>query len=97
MLLCPACFVSNGKSSKKGPKKEFIVGAPLFLSASLAACHSKDAEFMQLSYQWGRQAIFAEEMLPFTPGVLEQRKARASETMKKVYGEKEKGSIGEID
>jgi len=56
-----------------------------------------DTELLKLSYEWLRQAIFAEETLPFKPGVLEKRKAQASETMKKVYGEKEKGSIGEID
>jgi Fe-S-cluster containining protein len=56
-----------------------------------------DTELLKLSYEWLRQAIFAEETLPFKAGVLEKRKAQASETMKKVYGEKEKGSIGEID
>jgi Fe-S-cluster containining protein len=56
-----------------------------------------DTELLKLSYEWLRQAIFAEETLKFKPGVLERRKEQASATMKKVYGDKEKGSIGEID
>ena len=56
-----------------------------------------DTELLRLSYEWLRQAIFAEETLQFKEGVLEKRKAQAGETMKKVYGEKPKGSIGELD
>ena len=56
-----------------------------------------DTELLKMAYEWLRQAIFAEETLPFKPGVVEKRKGQASETMKKVYGDKEKGSIGEID
>jgi len=56
-----------------------------------------DTELLKLSYEWLRQAIFAEETLKFKEGVLEKRKAQADATMKKVYGEKEKGSIGEVD
>ena len=56
-----------------------------------------DTELLRLSYEWLRQAIFAEETLKFKDGVLEKRKAQADETMKKVYSEKPKGSIGELD
>jgi Fe-S-cluster containining protein len=47
--------------------------------------------------EWLRQAIFAEETLKFKEGALEKRKARADQTMRRVYGQKEKGSIGEIE
>lgn len=56
-----------------------------------------DTELLRLSYEWLRQAIFAEETIPFKAGVLEKRKAQADATMQKVYGDKPKGSIGEID
>jgi Fe-S-cluster containining protein len=56
-----------------------------------------DTELLKLSYEWLRQAIFAEETLKFKEGVLEKRKARADATMKKVYGNREKGSIGEVE
>ena len=56
-----------------------------------------DTELLKLAYEWLRQAIFAEETLRFKDGALEKRQAQASATMKKVYGDKEKGSIGEID
>jgi Fe-S-cluster containining protein len=56
-----------------------------------------DTELLKLSYEWLRQAIFAEETLKFKEGALEKRKEQASATMKKVYGDKEKTSLGEID
>jgi Fe-S-cluster containining protein len=56
-----------------------------------------DTELLKLAYEWLRQAIFAEETLTFKEGALEKRKTRADATMKRVYGEKEKGSIGDID
>ncbi|MDH4163869.1 MAG: YkgJ family cysteine cluster protein [Nitrospirota bacterium] len=56
-----------------------------------------DTELLKLSYEWLRQAIFAEETLKFKEGVLEKRKAQADATMQKVYGDREKGSVGEID
>jgi uncharacterized protein len=56
-----------------------------------------DTELLKLSYEWLRQAIFAEETLKFKEGVLEKRKEQAGATMRKVYGNKEKGSIGDID
>ncbi len=56
-----------------------------------------DAELLKLAYEWLRSAMFAEETLPFKEGVLEKRKAQAGEVMKKVYGEKPKVQIGDID
>jgi Fe-S-cluster containining protein len=56
-----------------------------------------DTELLKLAYEWLRQAIFAEETLRFKEGAVEMRKARADKTMRRVYGQKEKGSIGEID
>src|SRR5512139_518145 len=56
-----------------------------------------DTELLKLAYEWLRQAIFAEETLTFKEGALEKRKARADATMRRVYGNKEKGSIGEVD
>lgn len=56
-----------------------------------------DTELLRLSYEWLRQAIFAEETLKFKEDALEKRKERADATMRKVYGSKEKGQIGEID
>lgn len=56
-----------------------------------------DTELLRLAYAWLRQAIFAEETLPFKEGAVEKRKARADQTMRKVYGQRPKGSIGELD
>ena len=56
-----------------------------------------DTELLKLSYEWLRQAIFAEETLPFKEGALEKRKEQAGATMRKVYGNKPKGQIGDID
>jgi Fe-S-cluster containining protein len=56
-----------------------------------------DTELLKLAYEWLRQAIFAEETLPFKEGALEKRKERADKTMRKVYGNKPKGQIGDID
>ena len=56
-----------------------------------------DTELLKLSYEWLRQAIFAEETLPFKEGALEKRKERADATMRKVYGNKPKGQIGDSD
>ncbi|HTG01640.1 MAG TPA: YkgJ family cysteine cluster protein [Nitrospirota bacterium] len=58
---------------------------------------SDDAELLKLGYEWLRSAMFAEETLPFRKGVLEARKDRADVIMKKVYGNKPKSQIGDID
>jgi hypothetical protein len=56
-----------------------------------------DTELLKLAYEWLRQAIFAEETLKFKEGAVEKRKERADATMRRVYGDKEKGSIGDLD
>ena len=56
-----------------------------------------DTELLKLSYEWLRQAIFAEDTLKFKDGALEKRKEQAGATMRKVYGSKPKGQIGDID
>ncbi len=55
-----------------------------------------DAELLKLAYEWLRSSMFAEETLKFREGVLEARKDRADATMRKVYGKKEKGQIGDM-
>lgn len=54
-----------------------------------------DTELLRLSYEWLRSALFAEETLTFKPGAIEKRKDQVDKTMRKVYGQKEKGSIGD--
>jgi len=56
-----------------------------------------DTELLKLAYEWLRSAIFAEQTLTFKPGALDKRKERADATMRKVYGNKPKGQIGDID
>ena len=57
-----------------------------------------DTELLKLAYEWLRVFLFAEEgVLKLKEGALEKYQPQASATMKKVYGDKEKGSIGEID
>ena len=58
---------------------------------------SKDAELLKLGYEWLRSAMFAEETLKLREGVVEARKDRTDAVMRRVYGNKEKGQIGEID
>jgi len=63
----------------------------------LEKIQNDDTELLKLSFEWLRQAMFAEETLKFKEGVLEKRKERSDTTMRKVYGNKEKTSLGEID
>jgi len=56
-----------------------------------------DAELLKLAYEWLRSAMFAEETLKFRDGVLEARKEQADAIMRKVYGNKPKTQIGDID
>ncbi|MDA8099915.1 MAG: YkgJ family cysteine cluster protein [Nitrospiraceae bacterium] len=56
-----------------------------------------DTELLRLSYEWLRAVLFAEETLTFKEGAIEKRKDQVDKTMRKVYGQKEKGSIGELD
>jgi hypothetical protein len=63
----------------------------------LEKIRNDDTELLKLSFEWLRQVMFAEETLKFKEGVLEKRKERSDTTMRKVYGNKEKTSLGEID
>lgn len=63
----------------------------------LEKIQNDDAELMKLSFEWLRQAMFAEQTLTFKEGVLEKRKERSDTTMRKVYGNKPKGQIGDSD
>ncbi len=56
-----------------------------------------DAELLKLAYEWLRSAMFAEDTLTFRQGVLEARKEQADAVMRKVYGNKEKGQLGDSD
>jgi len=63
----------------------------------LEKIQNDDTELLKLSFEWLRQAMFAEQTLKFKEGVLEKRKERSDATMRKVYGNKPKGQIGDID
>jgi hypothetical protein len=56
-----------------------------------------DAELLKLGYEWLRSAMFAEQTLKIRDGVAEARKDRTDAVMRKVYGNKEKGQIGDSD
>ncbi len=71
--------------------REFVFGSSFLETydipeARIEKVRTDDAELLKLAYEWLRSAMFAEETLPFKPGVLEARKERAGEIMKKVYG-----------
>jgi hypothetical protein len=63
----------------------------------LEKIRNDDTELLKLSFEWLRQAMFAEQTLKFKEGVLEKRKERSDTTMRKVYGNKEKVQIGDSD
>ena len=63
----------------------------------LEKIRNDDTELLKLSFEWLRQAMFAEQTLTFKEGVLEKRKERSDTTMRKVYGNKEKVQIGDSD
>ncbi len=56
-----------------------------------------DAELLKLGFEWLRHSMFAEENMKFKEGVLEGRKGQGEAALKKVYGKKEKGQIGDSD
>jgi len=82
--------------------REFVFGSSFLETYDIPAeriekVRSDDAELLKLAYDWLRSAMFAEETLPFKQGVLEARKERADAVMRKVYGQREKGQIGDSD
>jgi Fe-S-cluster containining protein len=52
----------------------------------LERIRNDDTELLKLSYEWLRQALFAEETIKFKEGVQEKRKERVDATMRRVYG-----------
>jgi len=82
--------------------REFVFGSTFLETYDLPAelvekIKTDDAELLKLAYEWLKSAMFAEETLKFKDGVLAARKEQADAMMKKVYGNKEKGQIGDID
>jgi len=56
-----------------------------------------DAELLKLGFEWLRHSMFAEDNMKFKEGVLEGRKGQGEAALKKVYGNKPKGQIGDSD
>jgi Fe-S-cluster containining protein len=82
--------------------REFVFGSSFLETYEIPAeriekVRTDDVELLKLAYDWLRSAMFAEETLPFKEGVVEARKERADAVMKKVYGDKPKGQIGDSD
>ncbi len=82
--------------------REFVFDSTFLETYDLPAdliekIRTDDAELLKLSYEWLKSAMFAEETLKFKEGVLDARKDRADALMRKVYGNKPKPQMGEID
>ena len=82
--------------------REFVFGSSFLETYDIPQeriekVRTDDAELLKLGFEWLRSAMFAEETLPFKDGVAEARKERGSAMLKKVYGNKEKGEIGDRD
>ncbi len=56
-----------------------------------------DTELLKLGFEWLRHSMFAEDNMKFKEGVLEGRKERGDAALKKIYGNKPKGQIGDSD
>ena len=82
--------------------REFVFGSS-FLDTydipqeRIEKVRTDDAELLKLGFEWLRSAMFAEETLKMRDGVAEARKDRTDAVLRKVYGKKEKGQIGDID
>ena len=82
--------------------REFVFGSS-FLDTydipqeRIEKVRTDDAELLKLGYEWLRSAMFAEETLKIREGVSEARKEQSDAVLRKVYGNKEKGQIGDID
>ncbi len=77
--------------------REFVFGSSFLETYEIPTeriekVRTDDVALLKLAYDWLRSAMFAEETLLFRQGVLEARKDRADEVMKKVYGKQEQGS-----
>jgi uncharacterized protein len=82
--------------------REFVFGSSFLETYDIPAdriekVRTDDEELLKLGYEWLRSAMFAEETLKLRDGVAEARKERSDAVLRKVYGNKEKGQIGDID
>jgi Fe-S-cluster containining protein len=82
--------------------REFVFGSSFLDIYDIPAeriekARTDDAELLKLGYEWLRSAMFAEDTLPLKDGVAEARKDRTDAIMRKVYGNKPKGQIGDSD
>ena len=82
--------------------REFVFGSSVLETYDIPQeriekVRTDDAELLKLGYEWLRSAMFAEQTLKIRDGVAEERKDRTDAVMRRVYGKKEKGHIGEID
>ncbi len=82
--------------------REFVFGSSFLETYDIPAeridkVRTDDEELLKLGYEWLRSAMFAEETLKIRDGVSEARKERSDAVLRRVYGNKEKGQIGDID
>lgn len=82
--------------------REFVFGSSFLETYDIPAeriekVRNDDEELLKLGYEWLRSAMFAEDTLKIRDGVSEARKERSDAVLRKVYGNKVKGQIGDID
>ncbi len=82
--------------------REFVFGSSFLETYDIPQeriekVRTDDTELLKLGFEWLRSAMFAEETLKIRDGVAEARKERTDAILKKIYGNKEKGQIGDID
>ncbi len=82
--------------------REFVFGSTFLETYDLPAdliekIKTDDKELLKLAYEWLKSSMFAEETMKLKDGVAEARKDRTDAIMKKVYGNKPKPQMGEID
>jgi len=82
--------------------REFVFGSTFLETYDIPQeriekVRTDDTELLKLGYEWLRAAMFAEDTLKIREGVPEARKERTDAILRKTYGNKEKGQIGEID
>jgi hypothetical protein len=82
--------------------REFVFGSSFLKTYDIPQeriekVRTDDTELLKLGFEWLRSAMFAEDTLTLRDGVAESRKDRTDAMLRKVYGKKEKGQIGDID
>jgi hypothetical protein len=80
--------------------REFVFGSSFLKTYDIPQeriekVRTDDNELLKLGFEWLRAAMFAEDTLTLRDGVAETRKDRTDAILKKVYGKKEKGQIGD--